>query len=172
MMQKILLISESTVKDLSLIQLNVDGKVLAKTILEVQFIHLRPILGNDLYQKVLDDVSSKAADGSYVMVYKTLLEDYIQPYLAHATLQDWIINSTYKMTNKGILKYSDSQATALGSDEIEYAKNYHDNKVASYKKALICYLEENKLVESCNTDTDITSEATGWYLSGMGRCIC
>lgn len=170
-MDKILLISETNLKENSLVQLNVDTKILAQTILQSQFTQLRPVLGDTLYNKVLDDVKQTVNDSGYSQQYKELLEGYIQPYLTVEVQRNLIINLSYRLTNKGILKYTDSNASTLGSSDTEYVKNYFDNLTSSYKVALIDYLHDNNLIENCNTDNHIEGEATGWFLSGLGRCV-
>lgn len=167
MNNQVLLISEKEIKAQSLIQYNVDSKIISRTILDTQNIYLRPILGNTLFTQVISEVYQAATTGSYVMDsgVKALLEEYIHPYLAHAVTSDVIINSTYRLTNKGMLKYNDSSASSLTDTEIEQAKNYHDNRTSSYKAVLIKYLQDNKLIQDeCKPDNDIVSDSIGWFL--------
>lgn len=165
---KTLLISEKQIKDNSLIQLNVDSKILGRTIIDSQNIYLRPILGQTLFDAVLQEAYLTSTDDSHTMDanIKTLLEDYIQPYLIHAVTQDIIINLHYKISNKGVIQFNDTQGQSVSSSDMEYFKNYIDNRTSSYKTTLIKYLEDNKLIENCSTDKNITDEGIGWYLSG------
>jgi hypothetical protein len=174
---KVLLVSEKKIKDQSLIQLNVESKVLGRTILDSQNIYLRPILGETLFDSVLDEVYKTSTDDTHTMDsnIKTLLEDYIQPYLIHAVMQDVVINLHYKITNKGVLQFNDTQATSIQSGDVEYFKNYLDNRTSSYKAVLINYLNENKLItqDDVPTDTNITENSIGWYLTdNYGGCKC
>ena len=165
MNNNILLISEQQVKDLSVIQLNVDPKLLRTSIQDVQVIKLLPVLGLDVYNKVIDQLYQKTVDSNYTVepIISTLYTDYIIPYLVHCVLQDYVITTTYRFTNKGILKFNDTYATSLTPSELEYAKSYHDNKISSFKSALLRFIDENKLVE-CKQDSSITEEASGWFL--------
>lgn len=170
---KVLLIGEKQIKETSLIQLNVDTKTIVRTVFDTQNIYLRPVLGDSLFNILLDAVA--ALPGTPMPVnLKALLEEYVQPYLSHAVVQDLIINLTYKITSKGLLKYNDTQAVALTADEIEYAKNYYENRTQSYKAALI---HEARTVDfgqtqpMGRTDTDITTDSIGWYL-GKEFCGC
>jgi len=169
---KVLLISEKKIKDQSLIQLNVESKVLSRTILDSQNIYLRPILGETLFDSVLNEVYLTSTDSSHTMDadIKTLLEDYIQPYLCHAVLQDVVINLHYKITNKGVLQFNDTQATSVQASDLEYFKNYLNNRTSSYKSVLINYIKDNKLIADSDgrTDTNITDSAIGWYLKDGG----
>ena len=119
----------------------------------------------------MQDVASKAADSSFTMKYRTLLEDYIQPYLSHAVLQDVVINLHYRIINKGVLQFSGSQATSVTSDNVEYFKNYLENRSASFKALLVNYLTENKLIKDNSADKDITTNSIGWYLPSIRGCL-
>ena len=165
---KTILISEKQVKEASLIQLNVDSKVLGRTIIDSQNIYLRPILGQTLFDSVLNEAYLTATDDSHTMdaSIKTLLEDYIQPYLIHAVMQDIVVNLHYKITNKGVMQFNDTQGQSVSSNDLEYFKNYLDNRTSSYKATLINYCETQKLIQDCATDKNITDEGIGWYLSG------
>lgn len=163
-MKKVLLISETQIKELSLIQMNVEAKVLSRTILDTQSIYLRPILGNELFTRLLNEVYEAATSNTPLATEtQVLLNEYIHPYLAHAVVSDLIINLHYRITNKGMLRLNDSSASSINQDEVEYAKNYHDNRTNSFKAELVRYLEEKNMV-SCKKDADITTDSIGWYL--------
>lgn len=166
-MKRVLLISEKQIKDNSIIEQNVDAKILSKTIANVQEVVLKPILGSSVYATLIDEAYNKATDSSYVIAepYSALLTDYIQPFLINAVLVEFIVVNNYKVTNKGLLKLRDNLADNVDADELEYAKNYHENYLSKYKKNLIDFLKANNLL-SCSSDTDITSTSIGWFLGG------
>src|SRR4051794_31914134 len=137
-MKKVLLISEQQIKAQSIIEANVDSKILNKVIVNVQEIQLKGILGADLYNTVLDAVSAFVATGTTIPTdTATLLNDYIQPFLVHAVVADFIVVNNFKLTNKGFLKMRDDVAESVSADDLEYAKNYYDNYKAEYKKNLV-----------------------------------
>ncbi len=145
--------------------MNVNSKSLKTLIWENQLLKLKDVIGQTLYEQVLQEVFNKQANVDYVIPESitTLLNDYIQPYLTYIVLQDWIVSNNYKLTNKGVLKLNDSTASNLTSSELEYIKDQYDNKAMAFKSALIGYLKKNGLITEC-TDTDITTESIGWYL--------
>lgn len=163
-MNKVLLISEKQIKAQTIIEQNVDAKILSKVILNAQETKLRSILGADLYDSVLKMVADKVTSGTTIeQPYATLIDTYIQPYLVNATLVDFLVVNNYKITNKGVLKMRDDVAESLNAQELDYARNYYENYAVSYKHMLIEYLKESGLIQH-KTDTDITSPSTGWYL--------
>ena len=161
MAKKILLLSEQQLKQQSIVEGNVDPKVISKSILNVQEIHLKGILGGSLYDVVLTDVESKIQNSGHTMTYGTLLNDYIQPYLLHETVVDLLIALQFKISNKGVMKSQDNSATSVSADELEYAVKHFKNYTITYKDALKKYLSDNNLVNSCESST---TDSIGWYL--------
>lgn len=165
MSKKVLLISEKQIKDQSIIEQNVDSKVLVKTIQMVQEIQLKAVLGSSLYDSILDAVQEFAVNATPLTdLQLTMLNDYIQPFIIHATLVDFIIVNNFKITNKGTLKMKDDVADNVSAEDLQNAKNFYEQYKSEYKKSLVEFLKDNNLVESYSVDTDTTSAATGWYL--------
>jgi hypothetical protein len=163
--QKVLLISEKQIKDQSIVEQNVDGKLLSKIVLNVQEIQLKPILGQGLYDSVLAEVLSKAGDTEYEILedIKIMLDEYIIPFLIYATLVDFVVFGSYKLSNKGLVKLNDNAAQNVNPNDTEYVKNYYDNYLGTYKNRLINYLKDKELLDKKN-DTNITGQSIGWYL--------
>ncbi len=172
-MKRVLFISESQIKNESVIQSNVDSKILSKVILLVQDVELKPILGNTIFASLVDEIYKKSLTPDYVInaAYKQLLDDYIQPFLIQAVVCEFILINSYKVTNKGVLKLSDNSATNLSGDEIDSVKSLYENARAQYKLQLITFLQENKLItDGTYTDTELTSETLGWYTVKNNAC--
>lgn len=170
-MKKILLVGVKAIKGESIIEENVDEKILSKVIANVQDIQLKPILGKALYETVCDEAREKAADNLYVIPEPTneLLNDYIQPFLIHAVVAEFVAINNYKISNKGVQKLNDNSSTSINASEVEYIKNYYDNYVSTYKNNLIKFLQDNNLI-ACGADSNITQPTTGWFLEGVGSC--
>lgn len=163
-MKNVLLISEADLKNNSVIEKNVDGKMLSKLIRTVQDTQLRPVLGDTLYTEIIDAVYANATESTAITTsMRTLLDSYVKPFLTYAVTADFIVLN-YKFTNKGVLKLSDNSGQNVSSQELEYLRNYYENYSATYKRMLVDYLHENNLVESGEVDTDITSPSIGWFL--------
>lgn len=169
MSNRILLISEGHLKEQSVIEQNVNPKVLSKTIITIQDLRLRPILGAALYEQVLEAVELKESKQAELTTFqRELIYDYIQPFIVFSVLADLHVVNNYKMTNKGVLKLNDNAATSLQASELEHAKDYYDNYAAQYKQRLINFLSDNGVLDK-QADTDTTSSAIGWYLEGTRK---
>lgn len=163
-MNRILLVSANQIKEMSTLEMNVDEKSLNTLIWDAQQLKIKETLGDALFGELYQEAINRASDPQYIMDHsiKSLLNDYVIPYLIYSVLQDWMITSNYKMTNKGMLKLNDANATNLTPSELEYAKDQYDQKAMAYKSKLVEYLKANGLLER-GADTDTTTESTGWF---------
>lgn len=134
------LMSTDTLKELSLIEENVESGKLAVMLYRVQKTSLEPILGTPLYKKLLSDVDA----GNVTGYYETLLEDYIIDYLVVCCELEYIVSGSNKLMNMGSAKYNpqDTQQNDLpqNNDMRDNLKRHR----ASYRDSLVGWLRDNK----------------------------
>ena len=163
-LKNILLISGEEIISQSVIQDNVDVKLLAKTISLVQDVYLKDILSPTLYFGLLDATNQYIQSGTTIPQVYVDLTLFVKPYLINKTVAEFLVPNEYKVTNKGILKLSDTTAIPIVEADLQAVKDYYDNISTTYKRSLLEFLNDNNLVGGCNNDSTITSDATGWYL--------
>ena len=179
-MNRILLISENYVKTNSNLNENVWGEYLTPAIREAQDIGLQQIIGSCLYNSIL----SKVADGSITATtetaYKTLLDDYIQPYLMYQVITDLVPIIGVKMANIGVVISNDEHVTNLSENERNRIATYYQYRADFYCSRLQKFLLTNKVLfkelDECtckNLKATLDSAAsTGLWIGGVrGRKI-
>ena len=139
-MTNTLLISEKYVKTQSNIQDNVWGDFLTPAIREAQDIELQPIIGRPLYKKILKEVEEKDVEARF----KTLIEDWIQPYLLYQTIVSLIPIIGTKLGNIGTVISNDEHVQNLSSSERENLEYRYRYLADHYKSELQKYLLANK----------------------------
>lgn len=163
-MNKVLLVEPKEVISYSVLEQNVNPKVLRAVIDNVQNIQLKNVLGSILFNQVIEAVYQNVTNNvSIDSATEHLITNYIKPYLIYATLCDFLIANHYKITNKGVLRLTDRNGQTLSSVEIESVKDFYENQSVVYKNTLIKFLKDNDLID-CDNDTDVTSQAIGWFL--------
>lgn len=168
--RKVLVISTSEIISNSVIEDNVDVKLLAKTIQTVQEVYLKPILSEKLYYPLLDSLYQVEISGNTLSAVYSDLMTLVKPYMVNKVVAEFIIPNSYKVTAKGLLKLNDSSANALTDDDLKAVKDYYDNTSTSYKIALIDFIKKYQLA-SCYIDDEITFDATGWFFpKGHNDC--
>jgi hypothetical protein len=138
------LIDINLIKEFSVINENLDNKLIQPTLIMVQDVYLQEILGTDLYQDICTEVIAESvASGSMSAKYVTLLTEYIEPYLINMVVSEGMINWHVKITNKNVaISTSDHQFNATLTDIQQMTKNYL-SIAETYAKRLTLYLCEN-----------------------------
>ena len=113
---KVLFISAEYLRENSIINGNVDSKLLEPYITMAQNIHIEAIVGTKLYNELVDDI------GSITALNKTLLDDFIQPALIQWTMYEALPFINYKFTNKSVSTNNSDNADPVGLEEIHYLR--------------------------------------------------
>jgi len=135
-MAKIYLLSEQTLKNNSILQDNVDMKVIMPTIYDVQNFYILPILGTSLYNDVLDKVANNTLTASYT----TLLDDYITPTMIWYCRYELPMNMNYKYFNKSVGVQNSDNMNPASLEELQMIMDRAKNKAEWYAERLSNYL--------------------------------
>jgi len=172
------LISEQAIKDTTILNDNVDSKLIGPAILEAQDMHLQSYLGSNLYNKVKSLVSAGTIGSGGNSYYKGLIDNYIQPCLKYYVLADLCIPMTVKMMNKSIATRSADNAQPISLDDIAMLSENLMNKAEWYAQRMINYLMDNpshfpEYPLSDGTHSNIRAKKsayTGGMFLGMDYC--
>lgn len=137
----ILLISITDIKNLSILDENLDDKYIIPNICKGQDFIIKPLLGNDRY----NDLVSKIKNSGLTPADKELLETYIQPVLIYYVLSEVIYSTAYKMKNRGV---SDEDKF---NELVRISKKYLIDS-EKYQQILREYMCDNGIVENPEYD--------------------
>lgn len=138
-MNNILLISEKTIKENSLVSNNVDGKYIQNAIRTAQDISLQPIIGQKLFERLCEGVS----EDNLTELETELIKTYIQPVLLNAVMSDLVLQLTYKFRNLGAVQTTDTNIMIPSLNELQYIREDYNMKAAFYMNRLSDFLEAN-----------------------------
>lgn len=138
-MNNVLLISEKTIKENSLVSNNVDGKYIQNAIKTAQDISLQPIIGSKMFRKLAQMISEDALTDEY----RILLVDYIQPILVNSVMSDLVLQLTYKFRNMGAVQTTDTNLIIPSLKDLQYIREDYNLKAQFYMNRLSDYLEAN-----------------------------
>jgi len=133
-----------TVKEIcSHIDRNVDNELIVSAIFDAQRVHLYPVLGKDLYNKISSDIENDTLTGIYSDIY-----DELQIPMSYWTSFELVqfLNTKYTNVNLGQKSTDNSQPADL-QREI-YIRKSSESKAQSVTKDLVNFLETNKLIIS------------------------
>ena len=139
----VILISEDYIKSTTNISDNIAGDYLLPSIKLAQDIDLESTIGTQLLEKIQEliynnDISNKDSE-----MYKLLLDKYIQPYLAYATIQHLTPTVAYKLANQGIIRTDDEKSYNITSNEVDKVADYYSHIANTFKKRLQLFLIAN-----------------------------
>lgn len=163
MSKNVLLISAEILKDRTAVHTNIDEKLIFPTIKVCQDMHIHPLLGSSLYNKIITQVDNvtgvNGIEDAANVDYKTLLDDYIIDCLCWFTLSKLVLDVTYQVWNKGAVKKTGDNSETLGTDELEAMRNEYRIRAEWYGQRLKDYLMANStpsfLPEYYNGNNDL-----------------
>lgn len=134
----VIFISEQALKDSSIINENVDMKLLLPTIKLAQEKYVLPILGTALY----NELKTQITNATLTVLNETLLDDYIQPCLIWWIMAESPMPLTYKFMNKSVATRSSENANAASlNDLLKLEERFKDN-AEWYSQRITNYLLE------------------------------
>jgi hypothetical protein len=139
-MSKVFMISTERLKTNTAINKNVDDAELRSAIIISQDISLTEALGTNLFNKMEDLIESGDIDLSGNSEYKTLLIDYIQPYLTQQAYYFSLDNFIMKFMNVGLQAPFTEQSGGIDVSLYKMMKNNAKNTAEFYQSRLRQYL--------------------------------
>lgn len=138
-------------------------------ILNAQILYIEPILGSDLYEKIIDLVETGAISGE--TNYKLLLDDYIIPSLVFHCCELYIVLNAFLISEGGTFQVQPTNANPSSQSEIDRLANRYKIIGAKYDDKLVKYLCKNSILfpEYVNNTglvdkTETTNRGCSWYL--------
>ena len=167
-MARVLLISEKTLKENSVINNNVDGMYVLPAIEYSQDAGLQPLIGTKLYNRLMDMVEDGTIENNND--YKYLLDEYITPFLLNKVTAEIQIPLAFKLRNQGVVQQTGENTYVPSLKDMQYVTQNYENKANFYGNRLSDFLRANrsKYPEYCKIDScaDMPSD-NGAYKTGL-----
>jgi len=120
--------------DKSMVDLNVDHRLLWKFIDDAQYINIQNVLGGDLYQSILTKFSS----GTMSTVESGLV-DLIKPAIVEWAVYNALPFLHIKLTNIGVMELQQEHGTNTAIENVKYLRGicfnnaeFHDKRIGDY----------------------------------------
>lgn len=158
----------SVLKEQTLIDLNVDDKLLVPTLRMVQDVYLQAILGTPLYEDIQNKIDADITMAAYPNEL-LLMRKYIKPTLMYYVCMHAPMALKYRMMNKGVMVKSSDNSQAAEAIELKVVKDEFKYIAETYAELLTKYLNENKTLFPLygqQTNTGMESTDTN-YTTGI-----
>jgi len=136
-----LIISEEKLREFTDINDNLDSKLLMNAVREAQDIYLQRLTGTSLYEYILNEIDADTLSGNY----KTLVDNFIQPYLIYASYWESLDAIYTRPRNNGLLQPTGGENSEK-ADGTWYNRKRQmvENKLEYYGERLTNYLIQNE----------------------------
>lgn len=150
---------------------SIDEYKINPVILSAQILYIEPILGSDLYEKIINLIETDNINSSGSTNYKILLDNYIIPSLVFHVMELFVPLNSFQIDAAGVMQFSASNADASSASDIDRQASRYRIIGAKFDSKLTKYLEKNSnlYIEYTNNQglvdkTENTNRAAGWYL--------
>jgi hypothetical protein len=148
---------------------NVDLDKFLPCVLDAQITDLEPLLGESLYNKIATDYENDALTG----LYETLYENYIKPFLIHASAKNYFLIGAYQINNGGIMKHTTENSESISKSEIDYLYTNQRSKCEVYAGRMKKWLVRNRIDEYYDFNEVVNKRGVdygAWYFGGASSC--
>lgn len=114
-MAEVLLCTREDIMTRTALSGNIDMDKITPFIKSAQDIHIQQILGTNLLNKLLQDIT----DGDLTDTYENLVLSYIKPVLIHYAVADFISFHAYSVENGGVYKHSSDTGEVVAKEEVD-----------------------------------------------------
>ena len=135
----VMLISPSTVKQVTGIDNNIEDDLIESAIMVAQDIFLQARIGTNIIQ----ELQRQVYENTLTTDYKYLLDNYITQPLAFNVAGDLMLPQSFKLKQKGVVQQSDEKIITVGLRDIQVIMEYYENKAEFYVQRLIDFLISN-----------------------------
>jgi len=160
--QHTLFISTDRIKRDTSIGGSVSDQLLFPYILMAQDRYILPVLGTDLYNKLISDIQGSSLAGAYL----TLLQTYIQPSLVQFSYATVLPFLRLRMVNNSIVTMTSEQGSSVSHSDLKPLINASMDHAEFMRQRLIDYISNNTSSfpeYSSNTGADLSPTTNNYY---------
>lgn len=164
-MAELLFIQPSELTKTTILGGNVDPDKYKFCILNAQISVIEPLLGTELYDKIVTDVTADTIIGDY----STLYTEYIKPITKNEALAMYLEIASYTVNNGGIFKHAPEGAEIVDKEEAQYLAGKYHTLAQMYIKRFEKWICKNTLTEYKHYQDEVNASrnvklTSGWYL--------
>ena len=139
MTQDVLWMTEDYFKENSVLNDNVDWRLVQPIMIMVQDQYLHPILGTDLFDTIADEIYA----GSVSAENQTLINLYLRKVVLYYTLAELAKVLKYRYNNKGVMVKNSENSQPASLEEVQDMYNYWKQKAEWQSERATKFLREN-----------------------------
>jgi len=129
----------SVIKERMSIHENVDDKLIYPEIKAVQDLYILPLLGSNLFNKIIEDIAAGALVGNY----KLLMDNYLVMCVCNYVMSELPEGLNYQYWNKGVSSKTVENSSNPSMTEMYSIVSKYKSRAEHYSKMARMYLIQN-----------------------------
>ena len=142
-MAELLFVTPQEMTSSTILSGNTDTDKYLFCILNTQLTTIEPLLGSELYDKIISDIEAETLTGLYLELYA----DFIKPITKNEALAQYIEIASYMVDNAGIYKRSGENVEVVDKDEVQYLSGKYKSLAQMYVTRFEKWICKNPLIE-------------------------
>ena len=144
---------------------NIDIDKFVFCIANVQLTTIEPLLGSELYDKIISDIEGTGLSGKYLELYA----DFVKPITKNESVAQFIEIASYLVDNGGIYKHSAEGKEVVSKDEAQFLAGKYKSLAQMYVQRFNKWICKNPLIEYKTYQDEVNAVKsvnlmTGWKL--------
>jgi hypothetical protein len=135
-----LLVTQQYLLEKTTLSSDLDFALITPIMEDVQFLKIKPLLGNNLYNLIL--TQSTPAE-TLTTANRTLLDEYILPCAIRFILSDLVMPLKFRYENIGIVSNNSANSTPIETTDVPKLVDYWKNKAEEYGQAMQNFIKAN-----------------------------
>jgi hypothetical protein len=142
-MAELLFVTPQEMTSSTILSGNTDTDKYLFCILNTQLTTIEPLLGSELYDKIISDIEAETLTGLYLELYT----DFIKPITKNEALAQYIEIASYMVDNAGIYKRSGENVEVVDKEEVQYLSGKYKSLAQMYVTRFEKWICKNPLLE-------------------------
>ena len=164
-MATLLFITPAELTETTILGGNVDIDKYQMNIENVQNLTIQPLLGTELYDKIIADVTAATITGDYLFLF----EEFVKPITKNQALAEYVTVSGFMITNAGAFKNAPEGAELMDKDEKALVSQIYSDSAQSTIIRFEKWIGLNPLPEYKTSQDEVNASKDidlpgGWYL--------
>lgn len=163
-MAELLFITPQEMTETTIIGGDVDVDKYTMCILNTQVRIIEPLLGSELYEKIISDLESDTLTG----LYETLFNDYVKPITKYESCADYIAISPYTLNNGGLFKNNPENVEVVQKTEVDSLSERYSAIAQTFVNRFEKWISLNEITEYKTNQDKVNAQNinvnNGWHL--------
>lgn len=142
-MAELLFITPQEMTNSTILSGNTDTDKFLFCIANVQLTTIEPLLGSELYDKIILDKTNNTLSGLYLELYN----DFIKPITKNESVAQYIEIASYMVDNAGVYKHTGDKIEVVDKQEAQFLAGKYKSLAQMYVQRFNKWICKNPLLE-------------------------